>query len=372
MKSRRLRALIHKEAIQIVRDPSSILISVVLPLFLMFLYAYGVSLDLNHLRVGLVLEDTTPDAIRFAESLYASPYFEVHTVRDHRELLEDLERGNIRGFAVVPQYFSQFRHRKDAIAPIQVIADGSEPNTANFVQNYMQGAFQVWLQQESITSGKNLLNQVRPQTRYWYNEELESRNFLLPGSLAIIMTLIGTLLTALVVAREWERGTMEALISTSITRGELIFGKLIPYFFLGLLSMALCVVITVFFFDVPFRGSYWLLGLLSSTFLFCALGLGFMISTLARNQLVAYQVSIVTGFLPAYILSGFLFEISSMPIVIQWITYLIPARYFVQGLQALFLVGNIWSLVFINMIPLMLIGLLFFGIAIRKTVKRLD
>ena len=136
--------------------------------------------------------------------------------------------------------------------------------------------------------------------------------------------------------------------------------------------MALCVIITVFFFDVPFRGSYWLLGLLSSTFLFCALGLGFMISTLARNQLVAYQVSIVSGFLPAYILSGFLFEISSMPIVIQWITYLIPARYFVQGLQTLFLVGNIWSLLFINMIPLMLVGLLFFWIAVQKTVKRLD
>ena len=236
----------------------------------------------------------------------------------------------------------------------------------------MQGAFQVWLHQEAILSGKNMLNQVRSQIRYWYNEELESRNFLLPGSLAIIMTLIGTLLTALVVAREWERGTMEALISTSITRGELILGKLIPYFCLGLISMAICVALTVFFFHVPFRGSYWLLGMVSSAFLFCALGLGFMISTLARNQLVAYQIAVVSGFLPAYILSGFLFEISSMPLVIQWITYLIPARYFVQALQTLFLVGNIWSLVFFNMIPLILVGLVFFGIAIRKTVKRLD
>lgn len=361
-----------KEALQIIRDPSSILISVVLPLFLMFIYAYGVSLDLDHLRVGLALEDTSPDAQSFAEALYASPYFEVHTVRDHRALLEDLESGAIRGFALVPSYFTQFRNRPDTIAPIQVVADGSEPNTANFVQNYMQGAFQVWLELEAINNGLERLQQVHSQTRFWYNEELESRNFLLPGSLAIIMTLIGTLLTALVVAREWERGTMEALISTSISRGELIFGKLVPYFILGMISMAICVVITVGFFHVPFRGSYWLLGLVSSVFLFCALGLGFMISTLARNQLVAYQISIVTGFLPAYILSGFLFEISSMPIVIQWITYFLPARYFVQCLQTLFLVGNVWSLIFFNMIPLILVGLIFFAIAIRKTVKRLD
>lgn len=372
MKSKRLSALMKKEALQIMRDPSSILISVVLPLFLIFLYAYGVSLDLNHLRVGLVLQDTSPTAQNFAESLYASPYFEVHAVRDSRELLKDLERGAIRGFAEVPAYFSQFLHRKDKIAPIHVIADGSEPNTANFVQNYMQGAFQVWQQQETFSTGRDFLPLVRPQTRYWYNEELESRNFLLPGSLAIIMTLIGTLLTALVVAREWERGTMEALISTSITRTELIIGKLVPYYCLGMISMAICVVITVFVFHVPFRGSYWLLTLISSTFLFCALGLGFMISTLARNQLVAYQVSIVTGFLPAYILSGFLFEITSMPIVIQWITYLIPARYFVQCLQTLFLVGNVWDLIFFNMIPLILVGLVFFTIAVRKTVKRLD
>lgn len=372
MKYTRLRALIIKEAIQIVRDPSSILISLVLPLVLMFLYAYGVSLDLNHLRVGLVLEDTSPDAQSFAESLYASPFFDVRTVRDYRDLLEDLERGDIRGFAWVPQYFTQFRNRPDTIAPIQVIADGSEPNTANFVQNYMQGALQVWLEQESINNGRDLLRQVRPQAHFWYNEELESRNFLLPGSLAIIMTLIGTLLTALVVAREWERGTMEALISTSISRSELIIGKLVPYFFLGLLSMTICVTITVALFHVPFRGSYWLLGLISSAFLFCALGLGFMISTISRNQLVAYQVSIVTAFLPAYILSGFLFEITSMPLIIQWITYLIPARYFVQCLQTLFLVGNVWSLLFFNMLPLIFVGLIFFMIAIRKTIKRLD
>lgn len=369
---RKLKALMIKEFLQIIRDPSTILISVVLPLFLIFLYGYGVSLDLNHLRIGLVLEDTSPEAISFAESMYNSRYFEVTTVRDQRELLPALERGAIRGFVVVPSYFTQFRNRKATIAPIQVIADGSEPNTANFVQNYVRGAFQEWLKQEAVSSHLRGLPRISAEPRFWYNEELESRNFLLPGSLAIIMTLIGTLLTALVVSREWERGTMESLISTTIKRSELIVGKLIPYFFLGLLSMSLCFVVTVYGFHVPFRGSIWLLTLVSAVFLFCALGLGFMISTLAKNQIVSYQISIVTGFLPAYILSGFLFEIYSMPVWIQLLTYLMPARYFVQCLQTLFLVGNVWSLIFINMIPLLVVGLIFFMIAVRKTVKRLD
>lgn len=367
-----LKALIIKEAFQIIRDPSTILISVILPLFLMFLYGYGVSLDLDHLRMGLLLEDTAPDAKSFAQSLYASPYFEVHMAANRQTLLRDIERGAIRGFVVVPSYFTQFRYRPGKVAPIQVIGDGSEPNTANFVQNYVQGAFQNWLSQEAVSSNLKGLERVRAQTRIWYNEQLESRYFLLPGSLGIIMTLIGTLLTALVISREWERGTMESLMSTTIGRGELILGKLVPYFLLGMFSMTICFIVTVYGFHVPFRGSLWLLGLVSAVFLYCALGLGFMISTLARNQVVAYQISIVTGFLPAYILSGFLFEIASMPWLIRILTYLMPARYFVQCLQTLFLVGNVWSLIFFNMIPLLVIGSLFFLIAARKTVKRLD
>lgn len=369
---RRLRALIRKESLQIIRDPSSILISVVLPVLLLFLYGFGVSLDLNHLRIGLVLEDTAPDARSFAESLTNSRYFEVKIVRDRRELLEDLTRGSIRGFIVVPSYFSEFRNRPNTIAPIQVIADGSEPNTANFVQYYAQGAFQDWLQQEAITSGEQTSSLVGTQSRFWYNEQLESRFFLLSGSLAIIMTLIGTLLTALVVSREWERGTMEALMSTNLGIVELVAGKVIPYFVLGMISMAICALISVVGYGLPMRGSWWLLSLVSATFLFCALGIGLMISTIARNQIVASQIAIVSGFLPAYMLSGFLFEIASMPIPIQLLTYIIPAKYFVQCLQTLFLVGNVWNLIFFNMIPMILIGCIFFIITARKTVKRLD
>ncbi|MBP7074585.1 MAG: ABC transporter permease [Rhabdochlamydiaceae bacterium] len=372
-RARRLRALITKEFFQIIRDPSSLLISVVLPLILMFLYGYGVSLDLDHLRMGLVMEDTSPDAQSFAQSVKDSRYFDVKIVRDRRDLNEDLTRGSIRGMFIIPSYFTQYRFRPDKMAPIQVIADGSETNTSNFVQNYAQGVFNNWLMQEAKMSGISKdAPVITVQSRYWYNEQLESRYFLLSGSLAIIMTLIGSLLTALVVSREWERGTMEALMSTPVGIWELVLGKVIPYFFLGMGSMALCVLVSVFVYDLPLRGSWLLLAGVSALFLSCALGLGLMISTITKNQVFSYQITLIVAFLPAYILSGFLFEIHSMPKWIQLLTYIIPAKYFVQSLQSLFLVGNVWKLILIDMIPIITIGLLFFMITAVKTVKRLD
>lgn len=369
---RRLKALFKKESYQIVKDPSALLIAIVLPMVLLFLYGFGVSLDLDHLRLGIVMEDTAPDAQSLVKSFTDSPYFDTKIVRDRRELAEDIESGRIRGFVVIPSYFSNFRARPGVIAPIQVIADGSEPNTASFVQNYVQGAFQKWLQQEAISSDLVGLPLVTIEQRYWYNEQLESRFFLLSGSLAIIMTLIGTLLTALVVAREWERGTMEAMMSTPVGIVELVVGKLVPYFILGMVSMVICVLVSIFGYDLPLRGSWWLLTLVSAAFLFCALGVGLLISTLAKNQIVASQIAIISGFLPAYILSGFLFEISSMPYVIQLLTYIVPAKYFVQCLQTLFLVGNVSDLIIYNVSVMLLIGLILLFLTARKTVKRLD
>lgn len=369
---RRLKALIIKEFYQIIRDPSSILISIVLPTILLFIYGFGVSLDITHLKIGLVLEDTAPDAQSFAKSLTDSRYFNVTIARDRRELHQSILKGNLRGMVVIPSYFSAFRRRPDTIAPIQVIADGSEPNTANFVQNYVLGAWQNWLQQEAISRKLPGLPLINPQARFWYNEELESRFFLVPGSLAIIMTLIGTLLTALVVAREWERGTMEAIMATPVGIFELVVGKFIPYFCLGMISMTLCVAYSIIVYGLPLRGSVLVLAFVSAAFLFSALGVGLFISTVARNQFVASQVAIVVGFFPAYILSGFIFEIASMPAIIQAITYVIPARYFVTSLQTIFLVGNVWRLILYDLVPILTIGIIFFILTIRKTVKRLD
>jgi ABC-2 type transport system permease protein len=369
---RRLKALIIKEFLQIIRDPSSILISVGLPALLMFIYGFGVSLDIDHLRIGVVMEDTSPDARNFVESLIDSRFFEIKIARDRRELTDDILSGRIRGMVVIPSYFSLFREQSFHKAPIQVIADASETNTASFVQNYVQGAWQIWLQQEALTDNLKGLPLVKIQPRFWYNEELQSRNFLIPGSLAIIMTLIGTLLTALVVSREWERGTMEALMSTPVNIFELLLGKLIPYFILGMGSMSMCFVIAVYLYSVPFRGSFLMLGVVSSVFLFSALALGLLISTIARNQFAAAQAALVVAFLPAFMLSGFIFEIASMPLPIRVITYALPARYFVSSLQTLFLVGDVWSLLLFNLIPMLIMGLFLSGMTMRRTVKRLD
>lgn len=371
-KWRRLKALIIKEFYQIIRDPSSILISIVLPLVLLFLYGFGVSLDLDHLRIALVLEDTSPDAQSFAKSMTNSRYFDVKIGRDRREFTQDILSGAVRGMVVIPSYFSAFRNLQNTGAPIQVIADGSEPNTANFVQNYVASTWQNWLRQEAVSNNLTGLPLVTPEPRFWFNEELESRNFLVPGSLAIIMTLIGTLLTSLVVAREWERGTMEAMMATPVTIVELLAGKLIPYFILGMGSMNLCVIGAKILYGTPFRGSWIALELVAACFLSTALGLGLLISILTRNQFAAAQAAMVAAFLPAYILSGFIFEIASMPLPIQLLTYLVPARYFVTCLQTLFLVGNIWSLLIINIIPMLLVGSVFFLISARISVKRLD
>ncbi len=372
MSLRRLIALIKKETIQIIKDPSALLVSFFLPLFLLFLYGYGVSLDLNHLKLGLLVEDSNQEATTLKESFQNSRYYELQVVTTREELSEKITLNEIRGFVVIPSYFSQYLNRPDCVAPIQIIADGSEPNTANFVKNYAKATLNNWIIQELIQRRLGATQTINAESRFWYNEELESRFFILPGCLAIIMTLIGTLLTALVIAREWERGTMEAIMSTSVKIYELILGKFIPYFCLGLLSMILCVGILIFFFGLPFRGSFTLLFLVTSAFLFSALGIGLLISTLARSQIVAYQIAVMAGFLPAYILSGFLFEISSMPAWIRAITYLLPARYLVQCLQTEFLVGDVPQLIVINILPMLGIGLIFFLLTIKKTVKRLD
>lgn len=371
-RGRRIKALIIKEFYQIIRDPSSIIISAFFPILLLFLYGYGVSLDMNHLRIGLVMEDTSPDAQSFANAITGSRYFDVKIARHREEFSGDIIKGKIRGIVVIPSYFSEFRRRQDIIAPIQVIADGSEPNTASFVQNYVQATWNTWLKQESISSDLQGLPVIATQPRFWFNEQLESRYFLVPGSLAITMTLIGTLLTALVVAKEWERGTMEALMATPVSIFEILVGKLVPYFFLGMCSMLISTSCAVLFYEIPLRGSLLVLALVTGVFLLFALSMGLLISTLAKNQFVAAQVSILSSFLPAFILSGFIFEISSMPLPIRTITYLVPARYFVSSLQTIFLAGNVWSLIITNFIIMLCFGLFVFFITAQKTVKRLD
>ena len=252
---RRIGALIRKEIRQIVRDPSTVIIAIILPLTLLFLFGYGVSFDARRIEIGLVIENPTPETSSFTASLTNSPLFATRTARDRRHFENDLVAGRIDGIVVLAAGFTAQAARGDR-APIQVIVDGSDPNKATLVRNYLQGAWGNWLRQEAITRGKHVTVPISVEPRVWFNPEISSHHYLVPGSIAIILMLIGALLTALVVAREWERGTMEALLATPIGIIDLMAGKLIPYFLLGMITMALATGTALFLFGVPFRGSF--------------------------------------------------------------------------------------------------------------------
>jgi ABC-2 type transport system permease protein len=371
-RARRLKALMVKESLQIVRDPSSILIAFVLPLILLFLFGYGVSLDARQVRLGVVLEDTGPEAQRLAAAFQATPFFDTLTALERRTLEPDLVSGRLRGLVIIPQDFARALHTPGVTARVQVITDGSETNTANYVANYAEGTLANWLVQEGRQAGRATDPAVTLVARFFYNSELDSRNSLVPGSLAIIMAIIGTLLTALVVAREWERGTLEALLSTPLSALEIVFGKLVPYFALGMASMAVCTAVAFFLYGIPFRGSLPALAIASAAFLLTALGQGFLISTVTRNQFLASQAALVSAFLPAFILSGFVFEIASMPWIIRRVAQIIPARYFVTNLQTLFLTGDIWSLMRTNILILLGLAGVLFALTLKKTPSRLE
>ena len=369
---RRLIALCRKETLQILRDPSSNIIAFVLPVIMLFIFGYGINLDSRGLRVGLVLEDTSVEARRFADSLYGSPYLRISTEQDRAAMARALVKGKVRGFVVVPQDFSEKLQRRSDTAPLLIVTDGSEPNTANFVENFVRSAWEGWLRERAARRGEREQTAVTLEPRFWFNPSAESRNYLIPGSITIIMTVIGALLTSLVVAREWERGTMEALLASPVTRTELLLSKLIPYYVLGILSLLICVAVSVFLLGVPFRGSFAVLWLVGSLFLGSALGLGLLLSTTTRNQFNAAQAALNAAFLPAVILSGFIYEIRSMPAVIRGVTYLVPARYFVTAMQTLFQAGDLWPVLSQAMLFLGIASCFFIGLTAIKTHRRLD
>lgn len=369
---RRLFALCRKETYQIIRDPSSSLIAFLIPIMLLFIFGYGINLDSSKIRLGILMEQQNNEARHFVDAFIGSPFIEPTISTNRNELIQKLQAGEIRGMVVIPVDFAQKLNSEFETAAIQVITDGSEPNTANFVQGFTQGAWQVWQRNQMQDKGIIANQLIELETRYWFNPAAISRNFIIPGAITIIMTVIGAILTSLVIAREWERGTMEALLSTQVTRAELLISKIVPYYFLGMMAMLLCMVVAIFIMDVPYRGSLWILFGLSSLFLCSTLGMGLLISTITRNQFNAAMVALNVGFLPAVMLSGFVFEIDSMPAIIQVITYIIPARYFVSTLQTLFLAGNIGPILLINLAFLIATACLFIGLTAVKTRRRLD
>ena len=369
----RLRALVRKESLQIIRDPSSIAIAFILPIVLLFLFGYGVSLDAKDIPVGIVVEQPDGATQALSGSFEQSDYFSPSYFRSIQGAEQALAEGRIQGIVWLKSNFArQLLSHGGTQAPIAVRVNGVDSNQANLTLGYIQGVWQTWLIQYSQAQGFKMSLPVQMEHRVWFNPAVSSRLFLVPGLVAIIMTLIGSLLTAMVVAREWDRGTMEALMVTSLRNGEFIAGKLIPYFFLGMASLVVTVFLSMLIFKVPYNGSFWLLIFTGALFMLVSLAIGLLISIVSKSQFVAGQVAIIVSFLPAFILSGFIFDINSMPLPIQVITHIVPARYFVAILQTLFLAGDVWPVILANVGALLLLLAIFSALVVKNTSKRLE
>jgi ABC-2 type transport system permease protein len=367
----RLRGLLRKESLQILRDPSSIAIAFVMPVVLLLIFGYGVSLDAKRVPLALVVEQPNRDTASFTAGFFESPYFVPVRFSTVQEADTAMRARRVDGIVWLRSDFSR-QMLSQGGAPIGLIVNGVDANNARIIEGYLQQVWAGWLAKYSASQGLSLKTPVQVDVRVWFNPAVTSTDFLVPGLIAVIMTLTGALLTAMVVAREWERGTMEALLVTPASIHEIILSKLLPYFVLGMGGMGLSVAMAVWLFEVPLRGSLWLLLASSSAFLLCALGMGLLISTVSKNQFVAGQIAIIVTFLPAFILSGFIFDIRSMPAAIQLITHIVAARYFVTILQSLFLAGNVWPVVLPNIFALVVMAAIFLGLARRSARKSLE
>jgi ABC-2 type transport system permease protein len=368
-KTRRVWSLVKKEARQVARDPSSIAIGIVLPVILILLFGYGLSLDVTNTPVAVVLEDPSPAATDLAASFRLSPYFDARLMTSMREAQELMLARKVDGIVRIRPDFGRRLSQGDA--EVQVLVHGVDANHARIVQSYAQGAVGQWAARRGAEGKEILTGPVVVQSRLWFNETNESRYFLVPGLIVLIMTLIGALLTSLVMAREWERGTLEALFVTPVRPEEILLGKTIPYFILGMIGFALCLLAAKFLFDVPFRGSVIVLTGASMLYLLVALAIGLLISSAFKSQFVASQITLLVTFLPAVMLSGFLFDLRSMPAAVRVITYLLPARYYVTLLQTIFLAGDIWAVIFPNAAVLAGMMIVLLWLTRRVTQKKL-
>ena len=365
-----LLALIKKEIKQILRDPSSIIIAFVLPLISILIYMYGINLDSVRVTMGIKNDDPTLEVATLVKSFGHSKYVNSIYFDNLKDIETAIIRSKIKGAVIIPNDFST-KLARGQNADLLIITDGSEVNTANYVQSYALSIANSWLM-TSKYAGSVKSPSVSAEVRTWYNPDLNSHYFIVPGSIAITMTLIGILLTSLVVAREWERGTMEAMLSTSVKTIHIVLGKYIPYFILGMLSLIFNIFLCVVIFQIPFRGSYLVLLVVSGLFLFTSLGIGLNVSSVLKNQFLASMVAMSVGFMPALMLSGLMFPINSMPVFFQHLTRILPPRYYVSFVESEFMAGGVNSIRLENAIYLTILGLLFFAAVYKNTSMRLE
>lgn len=333
MNAGRLTAVARKEWIQLRRDPRSMILAFVLPVIMVLFFSYAITWDLDDIPLAVVDQERTAESRALVERFSASGYFSVQRILDRVPEAEHvLVRGEVRAVLVIPPGFTAALHGTGP-SPVQFLLDGSDANTATVALTYA----------EAVAAGFGMPAAARPpitlDTRVWYNETLRSRNMIVPGLVAVIMSIIAAMLTALTIAREWERGTMEQLAATPVRRTEVVIGKVLPYLAIGLFDVALVVLMGVLLLGVPFRGDLALLVVLTTLFLLGALGLGTFISAALKSQVLATQVAMVATYLPALLLSGFMFAIANMPPVLKAFTWAVPARYYVSVTRAIFLKG---------------------------------
>ncbi|MFC5606351.1 ABC transporter permease [Variovorax soli] len=372
----RLAALTRKETRQLLRDPSSLAIGILLPILLILLFGYGLSLDVKNAPLAVVMEDSSPTATQAVAGLSLTPYISPVPMVSMKEAQALLQAHKVDGIVRVPGDFSSRLAAGDA--RIQIVVNGADANKANTVLRYAGAALGGNVQRMADRAGgaaslpvASGAGSVSLEPRLWFNSANNSTWYLVPGLVVLIMTLVGAFLTALVMAREWERGTLEALFVTPVRPAEILIAKIIPYFGIGMVGLALCLAAARFLFEVPMAGSLLLLVFASMLYLVVAVGIGLVISSVTRNQFLASQVALLSSFLPALLLSGFLFDLRNVPWVVSVIGHILPATYFMELIRALFLAGNIWPLVIKNCLILMgyAVGLL--CVARLVTRKRL-
>lgn len=367
---RRLMAMVRKEFQQLLRDNSSILIGVALPILLILIIGYGISLDVKNVPVAVVLEDTSPTTHDVLSFMNGSEYFSPIYVTSMHEAKKLMNERKADAIVRVPPDFSA--NLFTGSSSLQLILYGVDSSTATVVKGYVQGAVKQWQELNKHKFANNSgIGAVSVESRMWFNDGNSSTWYFVPGLIVLIMTIVGAFLTALVMAREWERGTLEALFISPVKPVEILLSKMIPYFCVAMLGFVLCLIAARFLYGVPMHGSLAIVILCSMLYLFVALGMGLVISSVTKSQFVACQLALVVSLLPAVMLTGFLFDLRSVPAFIRNIGQVLPATYYMQLLKSLFLAGNNWPLIYKNCAILSLYALFFLAIALKVTQKRI-
>lgn len=376
MNPRRLWAVFRKESLHIMRDVRSLIAALLVPVSMLLLFGYALTLDVDRIPTAVHDMDRTPESRALIERFRGSRYFTIVSQEGGYAAIEKgINNSTVLMGLVIPRDYSRRLARSEE-AQVQLLLDGSDSNTASLAAGYAEAlvlTHAAGLRDRALRArGMGELKMpLDPRIRVLYNHELKSKNFIIPGLIAVILMIISTLLTSLTVAREWESGTMEQLLSTPVRPAELLLGKLLAYFVLGMIDMALVLVLGVGVFGVPLKGSVWLLTAFSALFLFGALCWGIFLSTVTRSQLLAFQASMVSSFLPAFLLSGFMYAIENMPFVVQQVTRIVPARYFVAALQGIFLKGVGLDVLWREMLFLFVYAALVFALAVRKMQQKM-